>query len=541
MTRLLGKAISGGLHKGIARVIDSTQLVVDHQTISSSDVDSEWQRFLSAIEHIIKDTKGLLDDLSLAVSDQEILNSHIMIMEDPEFHKAIENSLSKDLVCLESALNKHFSYMVEYFKSMEDEYFRQRADDYADINERLLTHLTGKSNSDLSNITASEIPVLNEVIPSQIISLFNNKVSCICTEHGSETSHSSILARSMGITLVTELKNIKSKIATGDLLLVDGNEGVVIVEPDADTLKVYEIELQEEALEQAKLKEIINLETQTLDGTKISLSVNMELPEELDRIEALNSDGIGLFRTEFLYLETDMLPTEQAQFEVYKKVLERMKDKPVIIRTMDLGGDKFASDETWDEDNPYLGCRGIRLSLLKPEMFKTQIRALLRAGLYGKLWVMFPMINDIEDYNSAMSIVKECVTELESDNIEFSNSNKFGTMIEVPSAALTSSELAEVCDFFSIGSNDLTQYTVAVDRNNSTIANLYKPNHPAVLKLMKMTLNSAKEWGIPVGLCGEMASNPEYIETLLKLGFRSLSTGPAKFAKIKETIRNINL
>ncbi len=541
MTKLLGKAISGGLQQGSAKVIKSNHNTVNHRPIDASEVDSERQRFISTVDHLIGDTKKILDDLTLAVEDKAILNSHIMIMEDPEFHKSIEKTLNDDLICLESALSKHFSYMINYFNNMEDDYFKQRANDYMDISQRMLFHLSGNSNDDFLNLKKGDIPILNDITPSKVIHLFNSGIKCFCSEHGSETSHSSILARSMGLTFVAGINGIQDKIYTDDELIVDGDKGFIIVNPDQETKAEYGELIRDKEARDSKLAELINLPAKTIDGSLISLSVNMEIPEELEYIKSINPDGIGLFRTEFLYLETEELPSEDKQFNIYKKVLLEMESKPVIIRTMDLGGDKFPSVDISEEDNPYLGCRGIRCSLKNPDIFKTQLRALLRAGVYGQLWVMFPMINDKNDFLRAMALVEEARKELVESNQSFTSEIKFGSMIEVPSAALTSSELAEVCDFFSIGSNDLIQYTVAVDRNNSTISEFYKPNHPAVLKLMEMTVKSAKEWGIPVSICGEMASNTAYCEMLLRMGFRSLSTNPVNQAKIKEAIRNINL
>jgi phosphotransferase system enzyme I (PtsI) len=431
--------------------------------------------------------------------------------------------------------------MSEYFRALENELFAQRAYDYEDVGQRMLAHLSGNSTLDLDKLSPKSIPVIHNATPSLVIGFFNKGVKGFCTQHGSHTSHCAILAKSMGITYITGIASLLSSVKDGDNLLMDGNQGVLFINPDSSVLKKYDEIISKEESNKKRLQEFVKQDSITLDQQRVTLSVNMELPEEIELIKKLNVDSIGLFRTEFLYLENDLLPTEEEQFKIYSYVLENMKGKPVTIRTMDLGGDKFVGLQSETERNPYLGCRGIRFSLQHPHLLKTQIRALLRAGRYGNLKVMFPMINDLSDYRNAMKIVSESRLELSQEKITFSDKIMFGAMIEVPSAAITSDELAEECDFFSIGTNDLTQYTVAVDRNNEGIAHLFNPHHAAVLRLMVATLNNAVKKNIPVSICGEIASSTKYIPLLLKLGFRDLSVNPRLVAEIKEQIINLDL
>ncbi|MBN2830510.1 MAG: phosphoenolpyruvate--protein phosphotransferase [Candidatus Cloacimonetes bacterium] len=541
MTELKGIPISGGVCRGKAVVIPLKQKSIHRRSINPEEVTGEIKRFQDTIENLIQETETTLSDLNLKSEEKEILNSHIMIIQDPELFKAIEKALNTELVSIEAAIETHFQKMTDYFMGLGNEMFAQRAYDYEDIGQRLLAHLSGDTESIFDSVGADSIPVLVNVNPSAVIKFFNNGVRGFCSMHGSHTSHSSILAKSMGLSYITGLPSLIDSVHTGDDVIIDGNNGILYIQPDSETITHFEKIIALEAGKQLRLQKILNKKAITLDNQQISLSVNLELPEELDFIHSINAQAIGLFRTEFLYLENETLPTEDMQFEIYKAVLEGMGDKPVTIRTMDLGGDKLAGFQKVLENNPYLGCRGIRLSLKHPHLFKTQIRALLRAGEYGHLKVMFPMINDTDDYLKAMVIVEECKRELTEKGIVFSHKIEFGAMIEVPSAAITSESLAEHCDFFSIGTNDLTQYTLAVDRNNEEISPLFIPHHPAVLRLMYMTLQSGMKRGIPVSICGDIASNLNYLPLLLKLGFRDLSVSPRILTEIKERILNIDL
>lgn len=541
MIKLCGVGISGGVCTGKAKVIYPKQKSVIKKSISPEAINGEWDRFVSTVDNLIADTNKIVDDLNIDENDKAIFSAHIMIVQDPELHNKIKKCLNDELISLESAIYEHFSYMAKYFRDLDDEMFQQRATDYEDVGQRMLSHLSGDVNLDVKSIEPDAIPILSSITPSQVIAFFNAGVKCFCTQHGSITSHSAILAKSMGICYIAKLQDLLKTVKDGDLLLVDGKTGGFYIEPDSQTLTDYRRIVEADSIRQSELANLINKEARTLDDVVISLSVNMELPEELDYIKEINADSIGLFRTEFLYLESDKLPSEEDQYKIYSKVLRELQGNQVTIRTMDLGGDKFAGFQQEAEENPYLGCRGVRFSLQNPGLFKTQIKALLRAGVHGTLRVMFPMINDLSDYKRAMKIVNDCKLELSNGNIPYAESIEFGAMIEVPSAALTADELGSQCDFFSIGTNDLTQYTVAVDRNNEDIAHLFVSHHPAVLKLMLLTLENGQSNDISVSICGEMASELKYIPLLLKLGFRELSVNPRMLSEVKELIRSLNL
>ncbi len=390
-----------------------------------------------------------------------------------------------------------------------------------------------------AGLSSQEIPILKEIEPSTVSVLHRKNIRAIITESSSSTSHAAIISRALGLGLISGVEDLHQHIKDGSHLIVDAELGKVIVNPDEEMLEYYSQRLQIEELILQKQEKVKKAESITKDGKRIEICLNLGVLEELDMITQLNADGIGLYRSEFLYLSTDQLPDEDSQFEAYRQVVSAMAPNPVTIRTFDLGGDKLAEHIPFmHEDNPYLGNRGIRFSLSHPELFKTQLRAILRASAFGKVRIMFPMIMDLEDFEEAKSILIICKKELYAQKQRFDDNVPVGCMIETPSAALCSDSLAQACDFFSIGTNDLAQYTLAADRNSDIVSRYYIPHHPAVLMLIRATINNAQKHGIPVSLCGELASQKEFVPLLIAMGIHELSVNHADYLKVKSVVIN---
>lgn len=538
MKSIEGVVIRSGLKIGRARMIQPQTWVITRKEISREEVDSEIKALGEAIELVTKEIDFHLQSLEGNTVDDEILRTHLLILKDPELIPQIRDTISQKLHSAPIAVQKTFSEVLGKFKDMPNEFFAERASDYKDVENRILAAITGQEPRDLDDWQSDEIAVIQESTPSLVSSFARYQIGAYCSEYGSFTSHASILTRSLGITAVAGLKDLFENVRDGDNLILDGFEGLVIIDPDQGTLKEYEKILKKHLEHEEVSKKIARLPTQTRDGRKIKLRCNLDLLSEIDRPALMGADGIGLYRTEFHYLGKDELPSESVQLEFYREVAEKVSPHSVTIRSFDLGGDKLSHlIPAPDEENPYLGIRGIRFSLAEAGIFRTQLRAILRASYYGKVKLLFPMISDLKDFMSAKSYVEECKKELSSEDIPFDDGMPLGVMIEVPSAALGADELARHCDFLSIGTNDLVQYTLAADRNNSAMTDYYTTHHPSVLQLMKLTLEAGKRHSKPVSICGEMASLPQYIPLLIGMGFEELSVGPSSFLRSKEIIR----
>jgi len=539
MHLIKGLVIYPGLMIGRARKLEPVSWDLPATHISPSSITAEIKSLEDAIHSLAKTIELQFKELKGSEEEKAILSSHLLILKDPELISQVKDSISKNLVPAAVAIQQVFSQVQEHFKNLSNDFLAQREADYRDVEQRLLLELTGKQQEVLHNWAADQIAILKEATPSWVSAFAYYKVPAYCSEQGSLTSHASILSRALKIISITDLAELWEKVSENEKIILDALDGKVIIDPDISTLQYYEklnanYHKPEEPVIMEKDSPI-----KTKDGRRIKLRCNLDPLSDLNEPTKLNADGVGLYRTEFLYLGKDELPSEDYQFSIYKQVAELIAPHSVIIRTFDLGGDKLSHlIPSAPEDNPYLGNRGIRFSLSHKDVFKTQIRAVLRAAIYGKVKLMFPMVKDYQDYLQAKEIVEECKTELQKENIPFAQNLPLGVMIEIPSAALCAEELAENCDFMSVGTNDLVQYTLAADRNNSALSDYYITHHPAVLKLMMLTLQAGIKYEKPVSICGEMASQPQYVPLLIGMGFKELSVGTSAFLRCKKIIRH---
>ncbi len=539
MLRLSGNSINNGLFIGRALHLHLPEHKVERYRIPQTEVDAELKRFEAAINFVDSEINSELDHTTLSPRDAEIIASHLDILHDPEINKLITAAIRDKLQHAGMAVQDSFRAIVEQFEAMSVEAFALKAADYRDLGTRLLNALSGISTALPDDLEADQIPILPEMTPSLVSKLAKAGIGAYLCSKGSYNSHSSILSRALGLVAIANLPALTENVKDNDLLVVDGDEGKLVIDPDEETLEFYAQKIQVEELLRQKLEKLKASASQTAEGERIELCANLGLPEELDAIANLGCDGIGLFRTEFLYIARQNLPSEDEQFEIYRQIAEKMAPAPVTIRTFDLGGDKLAPYGLGEpEENPYLGNRGIRFSLVHHDIFHTQLRAILRASAYGRVKILFPMIIDAEDFSEAKHIFNHCQEELYSQGIAFDSSIALGAMVEIPSAALCANALAQEVDFLSIGTNDLVQYTLAVDRNNDNVSRYYIQHHPAVLNLIKLTVQAAARQGVPLSVCGEMASNPIYVPLLIGLGIKELSINPAAYFTVKAIIRN---
>lgn len=539
MLQIQGLVINPGLKTGTAKHLRPTEHRIETKSIGQADIANEIKLFEDAIDKVEAEILSFLDKAELGDKDKEILRIHQDILRDPEIYKSITHSIERDLLSAAQAVSRDFEKFIQTFQQIEDEFYRARALDYKDIASRLLGQILGEDSDVPLPDAENQIFILKEITPSQVTRLAKSGATAYCCEHGSFNSHSSILSRALNLLALGNLDRLVESVQDGDLLILDGISGTLYVHPDRDLTMQYK-QLEDKYIDDTKeLGAIRHLECITKGGRAIQLSANLGLPHELEKILELGCDGIGLFRTEFLYLSKNRLPDEEQQTEIYGQILSKLSPAEVTIRTFDLGGDKLSHLLPYArEENPYLGCRGLRFSLCEEELFRTQLRAILRASVYGRAKIMFPMVMDVEDFLKARAIVQQCKKELEAEGLPFKPDIPLGVMIEIPSAALCADALAKEADFFSIGTNDLVQYTLAVDRNNDSIARMYIQHHPAVLKLIKMIIEAGEKQQIPVSVCGEMASVEEYVPLLIGMGIKQLSVNPGRYIQCKRIIRN---
>ena len=535
-----GKSVFGGIAIGKISVYSKAEQQVKRLKIEN--VEKEVERYHEATATAIQQLQELYDKALREVGEANaaIFEIHQMMLEDDDYAESIENMIQMQKVNAEYAVAQTADNFARMFSSMDDDYMKERAADVKDISERLLTVLQGEESQGVESQEPSII-VADDLAPSETVQLDKDKVLSFVTVHGSLNSHSAILARTMGIPALVGTKLPVDDTVNGKLGIVDGTNGIIYVDPDEVTLGKMK-ELQKIELEKKKLLETLKgKENITLDGQKILLYANIGNTKDLATVLQNDAGGIGLFRSEFIYLEREDYPTEEEQFQIYKAVAETMAGKRVIIRTLDIGADKQCDYFKMEkEENPAMGCRAIRICLKRPEIFKTQLRALFRASVYGKIAIMYPMITSVKEIQRIKDIVTQVKAELEEQGVEYRQPEQ-GIMIETPAAVMISDQLAKEVDFFSIGTNDLTQYTLAIDRQNTALDEFYDPHHPAVLRMISMVVNNAHKAGIWAGICGELGADRELTKEFLVMGVDELSVSPGNILPIRKIVRETNV
>ena len=539
-----GVPASPGIAIAPAIILDSEEYTIPQRHIEADLVYSEIDRINRAFDSAIYE----LTELETQQQDvgqiqiRDLLAMHRHFLQDKSLRTKVINLISAESITAECAIDRALEVVHQHFAKVQDRYISERATDITDIKKRLLKYVIDIKQSTIEALDSEVIVVARDLRPTQTALFDPRFVKGIVCDTGGKTSHASIVARAMGIPAVVALENLTECIQRGTPLIVDGNTGVVVIDPDNDTVMNFRMAADSIAALQRNLLGDRHEPAVTRDHTSITLLANIEFPEEIDHALEVEADGVGLFRTEFLYLQSGIEPTEDTQYAAYAKVIGALKGRPMTIRTMDLGADKFTQNHRFTpETNPFLGLRSIRFSLRHRDMFVAQLRAILRASVLGPVKIMLPLVTTLKELTLAKEILCTVQSDLSSENIPFAEDIPIGIMIETPSAALMSRKLADHAAFFSIGTNDLTQYTLAVDRGNSLVANLFSAAEPAVLQLIKTTVEGAKAGNIEVSMCGEMAGEPQYTILLLGLGLRSLSLTPHMIPEIKKIIRSVTL
>ena len=543
--KLRGIPVSEGVSRGRVVVLNRDRIIpakTNFKTLNQADEEARFQAALDKTRQQILEVQKRLHD-EIGAKQSLIFDAHLLVLEDPVVLEEVKRKIRKEKVSSEYALYTASEKYAEALSAVEDSYLSERAADIRDVIQRALENLTGQSKQvGLSDLTEPCIVVANDLTPSDTAMLDPEKVLGFITAAGSKTSHTAILARSLQIPAVLGLGKEIDELKPGQSILLDGFNGFVVISPSDQVLFEYGQLVKRQNSIETGLDEIRTEAAKTLDGHSIILSANIERASDVQAVLKSGATGVGLFRTEFLFINRKDLPNEEEQFQAYKKVSESLTPEPVIIRTLDLGGDKLLSHvNVAAEMNPFLGWRAIRLCLQEKDLFRTQLRAILRASAFGDLKIMYPMVSGIDELDEANKILEECRKELREKGEEFSEDIEIGVMIETPSAAMISDKLAKRVQFFSIGTNDLIQYALAVDRLNEKIAHLYEPTHPGILRLIKTTVDAGKANGIWTGVCGEMASDLSMVPLLIGLGVEELSVASSMVPRVKMLIRNINI
>lgn len=537
-----GIAGSEGIAAGKAYVYINNQTEIDTEAVSCEAINTELEKLNEGMElsktQLMRLKEKVMQEFN--ESEAQIFEAHIMMLGDPEFTDAIRDAISSGAVNAAYAVKKVADSYIAIFEQIEDDYMRARAADIKDVSSRLIRNILGISSWDLLSITSPVIIVAHDLTPSDTAMLNKDYVLGFTTDVGGSTSHTAIMARSLGIPAVLGLGDVSSRIQDGDYLIIDGSQGKIIINPDKEQQAEYEKKISQHRERREKLAEVAFQPAITLDGKRIEISCNIGTPEDISSGTANGADGVGLFRTEFLYMNSNSLPTEDEQYEKYRKAAVLLQGKPLIIRTLDIGGDKKLPYLSIPEEmNPFLGWRAIRICLERLDIFKTQLRAILRASADGNILIMFPMISGVGEVREAKKILEEVKAELRGENIRFDEDIKVGIMVEIPSAAMTADIIAKEVDFFSIGTNDLCQYALAVDRMNQKVSGLYQPLHPGILRLIKNVIDASHKYGKFTGMCGEMAGSEEACVILLGLGLDEFSMSAASIPAIKNIVRNV--
>ncbi len=542
--RFQGVGVSPGIARGAVFVYrtDEEQPVV--RKVEEREIPSEIARFEAALIA----TRGQILEMqeriaqSIGAKDASIFDAHLLVVEDRTLIDEVLRTLQRDRLNVESVFSQVAGRYAKTLSEIDDPYLRERALDIHDVTRRVVHNLMGKRGRDLASMTTPHILIAHNLTPSDTAQLNRSLVLGFATDAGSKTSHTAIMARSLNIPALVGLHDASEQLNTGDHVLLDGYNGLVIVNPTDQTLWEYgELEIKKTEVEE-QLNKLRETQSTTVDGRHVILSANIEMPEDIEQVKLSGAEGVGLYRTEFFYLNRAELPTEEDQFEAYRKVAQEVQPHSVIIRTLDLGGDKFMSALNLPEElNPFLGWRAIRFCLEREDIFKTQLRAILRASAVGNVRMMYPMISGLEELRRANRLLEECRNELRAEGLPFNPDMEVGAMIEIPSAAIIADVLAKEVDFFSIGTNDLIQYSIAVDRLNERISHLYEPTHPAIIRLIRMIVDAGHAHSLWVGVCGEMAGDILLAPLLLGLGVDELSTGAALVPRVKRAVQSLDI
>ena len=541
--RFHGVGVSPGIARGTVYVHRPVEDEPAVRRIEEREIADEISRFEAALIATRAQILEMQERIatSIGAKDASIFDAHLLVVEDRTLIDEVVRNLQRERYNVEHIFAQVAGRYAKTLSEIDDPYLRERALDIYDVTRRIIHNLTGRQSVSLASITTPHILIAHNLTPSDTAQLNRELVLGFGTDGGSKTSHTAIMARSLNIPAVVGLHEISTQIATGDHLLLDGYSGIVVVNPNDQTLWEYgELEIIKTGVEE-RLTELRETESKTLDGRHVILSANIEMPEDMEQVKMSGAEGVGLYRTEFFYLNRAELPGEDDQYEAYRKVAEAVRPHSVIIRTLDLGGDKFMSALNLPEElNPFLGWRAIRFCLERVDVFKVQLRAILRASAAGNVRIMYPMISGVDELCRANAILEECREELRKEGVPFGEVMEVGAMIEIPSAAITADILAREVDFFSIGTNDLIQYAIAVDRLNEHIAHLYEPAHPAIIRLIRMTVEAAHANNIWVGICGEMAGDVVFTPLLVGLGVDELSTGAALVPRVKRAVQSLD-
>ncbi len=541
-----GIAVSPGMVSGPALVLGSENFRIPRKFVSKDAIDAELQRFHIALDLVCKDIKGNEQLVSSQLGAQygAIFSAHLQMAQDPRLIREVESLIRDQCRSPEFAVSRVLRSYAEQLQKMGDRYLSERALDIFDLEKRLLRKLLGESREELSNLTEPVIILAHDLTPGETATLNTKYVLGFATEVGGHTSHTAILAGALEIPAIVGLGRCLAEISGGESVILDGDHGRVIIDPDDETLARVQHSQARSQRVRDRLGEMGSLPSETQDGQRVTICGNIEFPEEVRQCIKRGADGVGLYRTEFLFLSGNREPSESDHYEAYCRVVEACGDLPVVIRTLDIGADKvpqLMADQFAESANPMLGLRSIRLSLRNTQMFKRQLRAILRASVHGNVRIMFPLVATLLEFRQAKMILMDVMEDLEDEGIPFQRNVPIGMMVEVPSAVILAEEFAREVDFFSIGTNDLIQYTLACDRSDPTVAHLYRSGDPSILRLIQMVLRAAEKHGKPVTVCGQMSSDPRFIPLLLGMGLRSLSATPQAIPRLKEVVRNLSI
>ncbi len=538
-----GIPVSEGVVIGIVYKLDSGTKLSEERSIKKSEISEEILRFESALIQTRKELLEIQNKIAQAMGNDHanIFNAHLLVVEDLTILEEVTKRIESERKNAEFIFSEVMARFVKIFNDMEDEYLRERVYDIEDVTKRILRNLRGEKREDLSDLKGEVIVVAYDLSPSETAMMHKENVIGFATDIGGKTSHTAIMARSLGIPAVVGFHDISPQVLSGSKVILDGNKGLLIVNPKKETIRRYSDKKTVIKKYEHKLESLKDLDAVTPDGFKMELQGNIEMPEDVTTLLQNGATGVGLYRTEFCYMNRSDLPSEEELTSVYRQVVEDLNNQPVVIRTIDMGGDKFLCNLKLPEEmNPFLGWRAIRFCLEREDIFKTQLRAILRASAFGKAKLMYPMISNVTEVIQANGILKKCMKELRKEGVSFDEKLQIGAMIEIPSAGITADLIAEEVDFFSIGTNDLIQYTLAVDRVNEKIAYLYQPFHPAILRIIENVVEVGRKKNIEVSVCGEMAGDPAGAVILMGLGIETLSLSPSAIPKIKSVIRSVS-